>query len=179
MDGSHQMSVMNIFHLFWWFTNRVYKWKIVEFILKKARGSWVWCRVKFCSHLRFSFKPWPVWTYQEGSFCDASVFIQINRGCGQGCNLPDGPGKDDTESMFSKTSKESWIEMLYLIYFVMKKYALRHGTLNGGKRICDNIAAGLAPHFDAEILELQTLQSTEFTLSSPGTSTPIEIIFLN
>ena len=69
--------------------------------------------------------------------------------------------------------------MTYLTDSVVKKYALKHGTLHGGKRICDNIAAGLSPHFDAKILGLQTLHFTEFTLSSPGTSTPIEIIFLN
>ena len=69
--------------------------------------------------------------------------------------------------------------MMHLIYFVMKKYVLRHDTLNGGKRIYDNMAAGISPHFDAKILELQTLHFTEFTVSSPGTSTPVEIIFLN
>lgn len=68
---------------------------------------------------------------------------------------------------------------MHLIYFVMKKYALKHDTLNGGKRICDKTAAGISPHFDAKIPELQTLHFTEFTVSSPGTSTPVEIIFLN
>ena len=69
--------------------------------------------------------------------------------------------------------------MMYLIYFVVKKYALKHGTLNGGQRICGNAAAAISPHFDAERLDLQTLHFTEFTLGSPGTSNPTETIFLN
>lgn len=63
--------------------------------------------------------------------------------------------------------------------FCHEKYALRHDTLNGGKRVCDNIAAGISPHFEAKIPELHTLHFTDFTVNSPGASTPVETIFLN
>lgn len=57
-------------------------------IYQGSQGSWMWWRAKFWAILRFYLKL-STSGHTRRNLHDASVFIRINRGCGQGCNLPE------------------------------------------------------------------------------------------
>lgn len=98
---------------------------------------------------------------------DASVFIRINRGCGQGCNLPEKAQAKMTQSRRSvKHRKNQWIEVSVFDRFCCEKSGAetRYPAWRAKGSVTTLLLESL--HIWCQILGLQTLHFTEFTLKA-------------